>query len=495
MTDDIDRPSDDSGANQPAENPHSEDERRLESERLEDSESEREDRAAAEEEADFAAVRRRLRPHVRLAQRMSTSEVLAVIGGFGLYALLFVQTIHWTTDEQAPGIHPMFPLAALVFFLYPFRTHVVSRRLMQLAILTFVVWLAINLSGALFPFIVAFVIAFIASRLVDRLDRRGVPRWVASLSAVLIILGIYATIAFWLIPSLVGQMDQMLTAAQNLIHNAGSILKDDKLTQYLVDLGVPRAQAHAFVTNKIDPQVEEIATGLIRWLGAFLRNLSGIIEGVFGIVLIPFLVFYFLLDFARIRVFIRSTILQDNPEWVYYVQRVDTIVNSYLGGILITSSIVGSLAIIALTILGVPYALVLGLLIGLFNLIPTFGILINIVVAMVLFLFAPGSYVYNVLATVAVINVLHALNAYALEPRVLGERVGVHPVVVVASLLVFSHFLGFIGLLIAVPTTAVALMFLREWYRRAISLDTPVYATESDAPWPPRASPRSPTSG
>lgn len=429
----------------------------------------------ASNQAKIAAMRRSMRPVVPISAKMGTSEILAVIAGLGLYALLLVEMIAWGNPGGASVIHPVFPLASLIFFLYPFRHHLVSRRLIQLSIVSFLVWLGINLSGVLFPFIIAFLIAYISSGVVDRLDARGLPRWVAALGVVLIILGVYAAVAVWVIPAMIGQMDQMVNAAQRLIQDAGSMLEKDTLVRYLTELGISEQQAETIVVDNLEPQVRAVAEGVVGWIGDFLKNLALVIEGVVSLVLIPFLTFYLLLDFNRIRVFVRSTLLQDNPEYVYYVGRVDTILASYLGGILITSSIVGVLAIISLSVLQIPYAIVLGVLIGVLNLIPTFGILINILIAMVLFIFAPGDYLYNVGITFIVINVLHALNGYVIEPRIVGERVGLHPVMVMASLLAFSHFLGFVGLLIAVPVTAVALMFLREWYQRSLALDRPVH--------------------
>src|SRR5205823_13765568 len=102
---------------------------------------------------------------------------------------------------------------------------------------------------------------------------------------------------------------------------------------------------------------------------------------------------------------------------------------------------------------------------------------LNLGVAMIIYLFAPGSFWLHTLITAVMIAGLHAFNSYLIEPRIIGDRVGLHPVMVIASLFIFAHFLGFIGLLIAVPMMAVCMMFLKEWYRRTISMQEPVYVT------------------
>jgi predicted PurR-regulated permease PerM len=75
----------------------------------------------------------------------------------------------------------------------------------------------------------------------------------------------------------------------------------------------------------------------------------------------------------------------------------------------------------------------------------------------------PQHALMHVIGIAIVVNGLHFLNAYIIEPRILGTRVGLHPVLLLASIFVFGHFFGFIGLLIAVPTTAILMMFFREW--------------------------------
>jgi len=428
----------------------------------EESPLEQEGRREAAEEARRAAVRRAGRRNHPLRRAMGPQEILGLVGGFGFLALLLAAMV-------SSIINPIFPLAALIFFLYPFRRVVVPRRTMQLGIIAFIVWLFFNLSGALFPFIIAFILAYLFSPLVHNLAQRGIPRWATSLTIVLLILGGYTLVGIFVVPNLVEQFRD-LASMEELLRSANALLDRDKLINTLTSYGLPRNQATELVTTTIEPQIREIASLFISQISEFVRNISTILEGVVNLVLIPILAFYMMLDFDRIRLFVRSTILQDNPKYVYYVKNVDVILSSYLRGILLTSSLVGGMAIAFLSIADVPYAVLIGVLTGVFNLIPTVGIFLNLGVAMLVYLFAPGAFWYNTLMTAVMVLGLHALNGYVIEPRVIGDRVGLHPVLLIASLFTFAHFLGFVGLLIAVPTSAVILMFLKEWYRNTVAL-------------------------
>src|SRR5688500_18277563 len=112
--------------------------------KIPESELEHESRVDAAEGAAKAAERRAERPHIALSGQIRPQEMFALVGGFGLYTLQLVETILWSSGSTGATIHPLFPLAALIFFLYPFRKEVVSRRLMQLGIATFLIWLFLN---------------------------------------------------------------------------------------------------------------------------------------------------------------------------------------------------------------------------------------------------------------------------------------------------------------------------------------------------------------
>lgn len=446
-----------------------------------ESQFEREQKEEAEREAAKAALRRAQRPHKMLRRNIVPQEMIALIFGFGFLILLLVTLIQ-------PFTHPVFPLAVLIFFLYPFRKVIVARRTMQLGIIAFLIWLFLNLSGVLFPFIMAFILAYLFAPLVSRLSDRGIPRWGTSLAIVLVILSLYAGIGVFIIPGLVEQFQQIFTSAEGFLADANSMFDRNSMINRLISYGVPPAQAQDMVVNVLEPQLKQIATWLFTRIGDFLKNITSILEGVMNLVLIPILCFYMMLDFERIRIFIRSTLLQDQPRYVYLAQQVDGILSAYIRGILITSALVGGMAIAILSIFNgisdvdVPYAVVIGILTGVFNLIPTVGIFLNLGVAMIIYLFAPGDFWMNTLITAVMVLALHALNSYLIEPRILGDRVGLPPVLLIASLFVFSHFLGFVGLLIAVPTTAVIAMFLKEWYRSTVTLRKPVTVTPNPSP-------------
>ncbi|MEX0602625.1 MAG: AI-2E family transporter, partial [Bacteroidota bacterium] len=121
---------------------------------------------------------------------------------------------------------------------------------------------------------------------------------------------------------------------------------------------------------------------------------------------------------------------------------------------------------------GIKYALLLGILAGLLDLVPYFGLIITMIISALVALLSEEPVVTKVISAVGTIGVLHLLEVTFISPRIVGARVGMHPLLIILSLLVFAYFLGFIGLLVAIPITALMILLVREWEssRRGIPL-------------------------
>ena len=134
---------------------------------------------------------------------------------------------------------------------------------------------------------------------------------------------------------------------------------------------------------------------------------------------------------------------------------------------------VGTLASVMFSLFQVPYPVVLGVLCGFLNPIPLFGSIASMIIGIITVLLVnPTGAGGNILTITLVVNGLHFFNAYVIEPRILGNRVGLHPIILLGSLFVFGHFFGFLGLLVAVPSTAILMMFLRDWQKKQEELGT-----------------------
>jgi predicted PurR-regulated permease PerM len=145
------------------------------------------------------------------------------------------------------------------------------------------------------------------------------------------------------------------------------------------------------------------------------------------------------------------------------MSQADELVGHYLRGVLLVACVQGIIIAVLFSIIGIKYALLLGLLGALFDLIPYFGLGAILILSSISALFSEQPALLKLAFAVGSIGFLHILEVVFLSPKIVGNKVGLHPLLLILSLLVFMSFLGFIGLLIAVPTSALIVLFVRDW--------------------------------
>ena len=138
--------------------------------------------------------------------------------------------------------------------------------------------------------------------------------------------------------------------------------------------------------------------------------------------------------------------------------------SAILGIFLIVLTIVGFLTGLGLAILGMPFAILVGVLTGIFSIVPYIGFYLGLLFALLTGFFTPNVFT-SMLKIAGVFLTVQMLEGYLISPKILGDRVGLHPVAVIFSVLIFSRFLGVLGLVIGVPTAAVIKFVLDEWRR------------------------------
>ena len=146
---------------------------------------------------------------------------------------------------------------------------------------------------------------------------------------------------------------------------------------------------------------------------------------------------------------------------------------SYIYSQLIDSAIVSVLMTIVFVIIGLPYALLLGILMGLCNIIPYFGSIIGGVGVVLVTLISSGDILKAVIASICII-VVQQLDANLIQPRIVAESVGLKPIYVLLAIMIGSGLFGFVGILISVPVMAVIRMLIVEYIKSLGGKDTPL---------------------
>jgi predicted PurR-regulated permease PerM len=409
------------------------------------------------------AEQERTRRNARLRSGPGAAQHTAgTVGPFLLTAaLLLVAALAYTVQEI---LSPFILLLGLVYLLYPWREDPVPGRLLRLAMGLFVLWFAVTLLGILAPFLIAFLLAYLLNPLVVRLESRRIPRWLASLVAILLLAALGIAAGLFILPAAFRQFEGILAGLRSIVTEFMAFVNSGAVGAFAEQYGIDGQRAQEFVTGQVTPKLEQLLLTLFEGLFGVVSGLSGVVLQIINIIIIPFIVFYLLKDYPAVIARFRSLVPRRRREGLErIVGRVDEILSSYVRGAVIVAGIQGLIAFVGLWFLGVDYSLVLGIMTGVLNFIPYVGLLTSLVVASIVAVFSGGPVLVKVGGVVALYLAQKLLEATVLGPRIVGTQVGLHPVLLILCLLVFGYFLGFVGLLIAVPATAVMMTFVREW--------------------------------
>ena len=363
-----------------------------------------------------------------------------------------------------PALSPFVILAGLLILLYPVRGQLVPRRLLWLGVFLFAVWFLSAIIGVLAPFLIALFFAYILNPLVSLLERRGLARWLSSLAILLLLLGGVVAAGLFVVPALLDQARALVAGAGSLADDASHAIESGSLTRFLERFGVTGEKAREVLAQNLAPKLQEMLTRLFEGLFDVVSSLSTLAHQLLNIIIVPFVLFYFLMDFPV--VLHRATMLvprRSRERFVQLAEVADRLMGRYFRGAILVAAIQGTLSGFVLWIVGVQYPVVLGVMTGVLDFIPYVGLAVSLVVASIVALLSGGAVGTKVLCVVAMYLAQKLFEATVLGPRILGSHVGLHPILLILCLLVFGYFLGFVGLLIAVPATALIIAGVKEW--------------------------------
>ncbi|QQD16885.1 AI-2E family transporter [Spongiibacter nanhainus] len=328
---------------------------------------------------------------------------------------------------------------------------VVLLLMMLMGLLLFVV-----VGNMLIPIITSVVLAFMMQGLLARIMAMGASRWVAVLIAYLVFLTLFLGVLILLLP-LVWQQ------AVNLVQELPTMLR--KLQQLLLVLP---ERSELFTEAQIRDWMA-MASNQVASVGQYvvsfsLAQLPNVLALMINVVLIPILVFFFLKDKALILDWLAGFLPSRRPLLTSVWEEMNDQVANYVRGKAVEIVIVGVVSYIAFAVMGLNYAALLALAVGLSVLIPYIGAaVVTVPVLLVAFLqWGWGSEFFTVCI---VYGVIQALDGNVLVPLLFSEAVNMHPVAIIVAVLVFGGLWGFWGIFFAIPLATLFKAILYAWPR------------------------------
>ena len=325
-------------------------------------------------------------------------------------------------------------------------------------------YLVVHLFNVVLLFVFAAIIALLLTPLIDLMQRLPVfkgRRVFAVLLLYVVIIGLVVGLMVLVTPALIYQAKQLPALESRALGFVQSL-------QGAIDrAGIP-------LKLSLPSGAGGISTAV---LGSVLGILSGTVGTLVSILLVIVISIYLLVEGRQLIASMRKLFPQHEQVYDFTLVAVGTTVGQYARGQLLMSFVMGTYTGLAMTLIGVPYAVVLGILTFFLEFLPLIGAPIGMGLAVVIALAFKGWFI-GLLALIVALGG-HAIEAYILGPRVTGSATRIHPLVAMAALLIGAELAGILGALFAIPIAALANVFLGALYRARRGEEAPLSASPS----------------
>lgn len=339
-------------------------------------------------------------------------------------------------------------------------------------IVAFAAWLLWRLAPVLAPFVVASVLAYALTPVVDWLDDLGrgrIPRLVAVVVVELLFMLALGGVLLLMVPILAKELPLMREQFPFVMDSVNAAVSP-WLRQWGIHVSLDGVSLKAFVVKYLHANVEDTVGSLMTSLklgGSVAFALIG------NAILIPVALFYLLMDWDRFVAQVRELIpVRMRAASDGFMREADGVLGQYLRGQLLVMVILAGFYSTGLALFGLDLALPIGIFTGLAVFVPYVGFGIGLVLATFAGLLEFAGTVgmgHAVLMVAVVFGSGQLVEGFFLTPRLVGERIGLHPLAVIFALLAFGQVFGFVGVLIALPVSAVLLVAIRRLKTRYLT--------------------------
>ena len=320
------------------------------------------------------------------------------------------------------------------------------------------VLVVVTMGVVLAPMFTAIIIAFLMQGLVGKCVRLGIPHLAAVILAFLVLVLALAASLFGLLPAMWKQILNLVTEAPRMIKEVQHVLLllPERYPQFITTAQVTH------LTGAVGAEMGRMGQTVLTFSVAQLPILVGVL---IYLVLVPILVFFFLKDGDSMLAWVGNLLPKKRPVMKQIWWEMNVQIANYVRGKVVEIVIVAVVTSITFTLLGVNYALLLGMLVGLSVLIPYIGAAVATLPVFLIGFFQWG-WGSDLLYLMIAYAVIQALDGNVLVPLLFSEAVKMHPVAIVLAVLVFGGLWGFWGVFFAIPLATLCKAILNAWPTR-----------------------------
>lgn len=317
------------------------------------------------------------------------------------------------------------------------------------------------LAPVLTPFIAAALLAYIGDPLADRLERLKIPRTLAVVAVFLLTILVLALLILLVGPLIRSQISALFSALPEIIANAEQVWLPSIMSFLKIESG-DDVGIGAFLARNSDTAGNWAATILM----SVSKSGGAVATAALSLFLIPILTFYLLRDWDRILSHVSALIPSKQRSTVLELAReTDDVLGAFFRGQLMVMFALAVIYSMGLSMVGLKYAVAIGVVSGLVSFVPYLGFVFGIVLAGLTVALEPNP-LWQMIGVVATFSIAQFFEGSFLTPKLVGDRIGLHPVIIIFAVAAGGQLFGFFGILLALPAAAVLSVLVRFAYDR-----------------------------
>jgi predicted PurR-regulated permease PerM len=325
-------------------------------------------------------------------------------------------------------------------------------------------WMLYLLAPILTPFVAAALLAYIGDPLADRLQRLKLPRSIAVLAVFLLTFLFLGLLVVLVLPLIQAQVVALFDALPGILSNVEEVW----LPRVAAFLGIETSEDVGFAAFL--SRYSEMAGS---WGSSVLVSLSksggALAAAVISLFLIPILTFYLLRDWDSILIQLGALVPSGQQQTIFRLAReTDDVLGAFLRGQILVMIALGLMYSVGLSLVGLEFAIAIGVVSGLVSFVPYLGFVFGIVLAGLTVALEPDP-LWRIAGVFATFSIAQMIEGSVLTPKLVGDRIGLHPVIVIFAVAAGGQLFGFFGILLALPAAAIVSVLAKFAFQRYLA--------------------------
>jgi predicted PurR-regulated permease PerM len=311
------------------------------------------------------------------------------------------------------------------------------------------------LAPVLAPFVAGAILAYLSDPLIDLLERFKLSRGLAVTLVFLVLITFISLLILLLLPVLQEQVNGLIQRTPKYLEAVDQVLRS-LAARFGITIESLNFKA---IAQEYWPQDSDTTKNMLL---AITQSGSALISGVMFFMLTPIITFYLLRDWDHLMALIHQLMPHRiRDQVVRLAKQSDSMLSAFIRGQLLVMTALGSLYAAGLSLIGLQFGLLVGVVAGLLSFIPYLGTTVGVLLAAILYMVEYQDWL-GLWKVGLVFAIGQALEGYFLTPWLVGDKIGLHPVVVIFAVLAGGQLFGFVGVLLALPASSVIAVLIRE---------------------------------